>query len=212
MPQAATKRAGRVEGKVALVTGAASGLGAASASLLAEEGAEVIIADVNIAAGQRLASSIGPPAVFMEHDVTQEASWASLLNQVREQFGKLNILVNNAGVVTPGDAETTGTQDYQRIMAVSMDGVFFGCKHCIPIMKESGPSSIVNMSSIASLVGESVVAAYCAAKGAVSAYTKAVAVHCARSGYQIRCNSIHPSGIDTPMVRGFAEAMGGATP
>jgi len=212
MPQAGQNRPGRVEGKIALVTGAASGLGAASARLLAEEGAEVVIADVNVAAGQHLARSIGSKAVFIEHDVTQEASWSSLLDMVGERFGKLNVLVNNAGIVTPGDAESTKTEDYQRIMAVSMDGVFLGCKYCIPIMRESGPSSIVNMSSIAALVGESVVAAYCAAKGAVRAYTKAVAVHCTRSGYDIRCNSVHPSGIDTPMVRGFAEAMGSVTP
>lgn len=212
MSDARGNRAGRVAGKVAVVTGAASGLGAASARLLTEEGATVVIADVNANAGRRLADSTGQGCVFIEHDVTQETSWSSLLNQVRERFGKLNILVNNAGIVTPGDAESTEVADYQRIMAVSMDGVFLGCKYGIPLMKNSGPSSIVNMSSIAALVGESVVAAYCAAKGAVRAYTKAVAVHCSRSGYEIRCNSIHPSGIDTPMVRGFAEAIGDAGP
>ncbi len=198
---------GRVAGKVAIVTGAASGLGRASAELLAREGATVIVADINAEQAQRVADSIGQSASFYPLDVADEDAWIKLIQDVEARYGKLNILVNNAGVVTPGDAESTTVAEYRRIMAVSMDGVFFGCKYAIPLMKKSGLSSIVNMSSIAALVGESVVAAYCAAKGAVRSYTKAVAVHCTRSGYQIRCNSVHPSGIDTPMVQGFSATM-----
>ncbi|MEJ8568616.1 SDR family oxidoreductase [Elongatibacter sediminis] len=199
--------AGRVAGKVAIVTGAASGLGRATAELLAREGATVVVTDINADQARKVADSIGESAISVVHDVTDEESWVSLIGEVESRYGKLNILVNNAGIVTPGDAESTTVADYKRIMAVSMDGVFFGCKYAIPLMKKSGLSSIVNMSSIAALVGESVVAAYCAAKGAVRSYTRAVAVHCTRSGYQIRCNSVHPSGIDTPMVQGFSSEM-----
>jgi 3(or 17)beta-hydroxysteroid dehydrogenase len=197
---------GRVANKVAIVTGGAMGLGRADAELLAQEGAMVVLTDVNAAEGEYVAKAIGRNALFVRQDVTDEQGWRELIDMVVGRFGKLDILVNNAGVVTPGDAETQTTADYRRIMSVSMDGVFFGCKYAIPAMRKSGGGSIVNMSSIAALVGESTVAAYCAAKGAVRAYTKAVAVHCAQQGYPIRCNSVHPSGMDTPMVKDFYAA------
>lgn len=203
---------GRVVDKVAIVTGAARGLGCAAAELLVREGATVVLTDVDAAEGERVARALGERAHFVRQDVTDEDGWRDLIDHVVGRHGGLHVLVNNAGVVSPGDAETTTTAEYRRIMAVSMDGVFFGCKYAIPAMRRSGGGSIINMSSIAALVGESVVAAYCAAKGAIRSYTKAVAVHCARQGYAIRCNSIHPSGMDTPMVRNFAASMAAVQP
>ena len=203
---------GRVAGKVAIVTGAAKGLGQAAAELLVREGATVICTDVDEIACRRVVDALGDRAVFFAQDVTEESGWREVIDMAMERYGGLHILVNNAGIVSLGDAESTTYDQYRAIMAVSMDGVFFGCKYAIPAMNRSGGGSIINMSSIAALVGESVVAAYCAAKGAVRSYTKAVAVHCTRQGYHIRCNSIHPSGMDTPMVRDFAASAAALAP
>lgn len=195
---------GRLAGKVALITGAAKGLGEADARLFAREGATVILTDVDEAGGRRVAAEIGGAARFIRQDVRDEDGWRAVIDEVMGAHGRLNVLVNNAGVVEAGTIESTSAEDYRFVMAVSADGTFFGCKHAIPAMKATG-GSIVNMASIASIQGEAFVAAYCAAKGAVEALTRAVAVHCAQSKLGIRCNSIHPSGIDTPMVR----AIGG---
>lgn len=194
----------RLAGKVAIITGAAKGLGEADARLFAAEGARVVLTDVDEANGARVAAEIGTMAQFVRHDVRVEAEWQAVIGRVMAEHGRLDILVNNAGVVEPGTIETTTADDYRFVMAVSADGTFFGCKHAIPAMRASGGGSIVNMASIASLQGESLVAAYCAAKGAVEALTRSVAVHCAQGGMNIRCNSVHPSGMDTPMVRDFA--------
>lgn len=198
---------GRVAGKVAIVTGAAKGLGEADARLLAAEGAIVVLTDVDEANGQRVAAEIGGDAEFRLHDVRVEAEWQRLMGEVMAKHGKLDVLVNNAGVVEAGNIETTSEEDYRFVMAVSADGTFFGCKHAVGAMKATGGGSIVNMASIASKQGEAYVAAYCAAKGAVEALTRAVAVHCAQSGYHIRCNSIHPAGIQTPMVASIGQKM-----
>ena len=206
---------GRLDGKVAIVTGAAKGLGEADARLFAVEGARVILTDVDEANGARIAHEIGDRARFIRQDVREEAGWADLIAAVLAQFGRLDVLVNNAGVVEAGTIETTSEADYRFVMAVSADGTFFGCKHAIPAMRRGGGGSIVNMASIASIQGEPLVAAYCAAKGAVEALTRAVAVHCAQGRMNIRCNSVHPSGIDTPMVRsmgGKIASAGLATP
>jgi len=193
----------RLHGKVAIVTGAAKGLGEADARLFAAEGASVILTDVDETNGARVAREIGRSAQFIRQDVRDEDGWKALVTTVIAQHGRLDVLVNNAGVVEPGTIETTTADDYRFIMAVSADGTFFGCKHAIPAMRASGGGSIINMASIASIQGESLVAAYCAAKGAVEALTRAVAVHCAQGRMNIRCNSVHPAGIDTPMVREF---------
>jgi 3(or 17)beta-hydroxysteroid dehydrogenase len=195
----------RLEGKVALVTGAARGLGEADARLFAAEGARVILTDVDEANGERVAKEIGAAARFLRQDVRQEAGWRDLIAKVMADFGRLDVLVNNAGVVAPGTIETASEDDYRLVMAVSVDGTFFGCKHAVPAMRASGGGSIVNMASIQSIQGEPMVAAYCAAKGAVEALTRAVAVHCAQGRMNIRCNSVHPAGIDTPMVRAFRD-------
>jgi 3(or 17)beta-hydroxysteroid dehydrogenase len=191
---------GRLAGKVAIITGAAKGLGEADARMFVREGARVVLTDVDRENGERVAAELGDMAEFRYLDVRHDAEWKVLVDDVALRHGKLDILVNNAGVVELGDIETQTEKDYRFIMAVSADGTWFGCQHAVRVMKETGGGSIVNMASIASVQGESAVAAYCAAKGAVEALTRAVAVHCAKSGYNIRCNSIHPAGVLTPMV------------
>ena len=192
---------GRLSGKVVIVTGAASGLGAADARLLAHEGARVVLADIDADGAARLADEIGASAQFIRHDVTQETQWQDLLAQVMREHGRLDGLVNNAGVVEAGTIETTTLEEWRRIMAVSADGTFFGCKYAIPAMRETGGGSIVNMASLASKRGQWRFTAYCAAKGAVESMTRAVAVYCAENKLGIRCNALNPSGFDTPMVR-----------
>ncbi|ABB32444.1 oxidoreductase, short-chain dehydrogenase/reductase family [Geobacter metallireducens GS-15] len=200
---------GRVEGKVAIVTGAASGLGAASARLLAREGARVVITDINVKDGQALANSLGEGAIFLRHDVSDEAQWVAIIEQTLSRFGRLDILVNNAGVVVVADVEHTTVEDWRFVNAVGTDGTFFGCKHAIPAMRRSGGGSIVNLSSLAGIGGYPLVFAYSASKGAIRAMTKSVAVHCAQNKYNIRCNSIHPGGILTPLVEGFIKSAVG---
>jgi 3(or 17)beta-hydroxysteroid dehydrogenase len=201
---------GRLSGKVAIVTGAAKGLGEADARLMAQEGARVILTDVDEVNGARVAAEIGGAARFVRHDVRSESEWQALIAGVVAKEGRLDVLVNNAGVVEAGNVENTTAEDWRFIMAVSADGTFFGCKHAIPAMKASGGGSIINMASVASIDGHHTVFAYCAAKGAVEALTRAVAVHCTQSGLSIRCNSIHPSGMDTPMVRGIGSKLAAA--
>ena len=189
----------RVEGKIALVTGAASGLGAATAQLLAEEGATVILADIN-QAGADVATQIGGEASFRTLDVTQEASWRAVLSEVDQRHGRLDILVNNAGIVLIASIEDTSLDQYEQVLAVNATGVFLGCKEALPLMKRSPHASIVNISSVASHQGFSLGFAYGASKGAVRTMTKSIAAHCQDQGYKIRCNSIHPNEIETPMM------------
>jgi 3(or 17)beta-hydroxysteroid dehydrogenase len=191
---------GRVSGKVAIVTGAASGMGKADAELLAREGAKVVLADLNETDGQAVAEAIGDSAVFMRLDVTDEENWQAVIAQTVETFGRLDILVNNAGMIALGTIVDTDLESWRKINAVNSDGVFLGCKHAIPAMAESGGGSIVNMSSVAAIHGQSFVAAYTASKGAVRALTKNIAMFCKEQKNGIRCNSIHPDGVKTPMV------------
>ena len=204
---------GRLDNKVAIITGGAMGLGAADSTLFAKEGAKVILTDVASDEGQKIADEIG--ATFLQQDVTDEERWKEVIAETVNLHGKLDILVNNAGIVEVGDPENQTTAEYRKTMAVHMDSTFFGCKYSIPVMAETGGGSIVNMCSIASVQGESYVAAYCAAKGAIEAYTRAVAVHCGLKKNGVRCNSIHPSGIATPMVASVPDKMNakfGASP
>lgn len=196
---------GRVEGKVALVTGGGSGLGAADCRRLAEEGARVLVCDIDLEAAQRVADSIGGAAVAVKHDVSSEADWKSAIAEAEDRFGGLHILVNNAGIVIVADPEETTLEQYRKVQAVMNEGVFLGCKHALPLMTKSGGGSIINMSSTASHLGYPVFCAYSAAKGAVRSLTKSVAIHCQQKGNGIRCNSVHPGSIETPMVQG---AMG----
>jgi 3(or 17)beta-hydroxysteroid dehydrogenase len=191
---------GRVEGKVCIVTGAAQGLGAADARLLAAEGATVILTDVNAEAGQAVAEAIGGSARFLVHDVADEARWIEIIDDVLGREGRLDVLVNNAGIAPIANVENTSTEVWRRTLAIHLDGTFFGCKHGIAAMKRSGGGSIINMSSTAALVGIAPYFAYSAAKGGIRALTKSVAIHCRQARLGIRCNSVHPGSISTPMV------------
>ena len=191
---------GRLEGKVAIITGAAKGLGEADARMFAREGARVVLTDVDVVSGQKVADEVGSSAHFIEHDVRDAGQWEKVVSETVSRFGSLNILVNNAGVVELGTIESQTLDQYDFIMDVSSKGTFLGCKYALPEMIKAGSGSIINMASLASVQGEPYVVAYSAAKGAVEAMTRSVAIHCAKSRYNIRCNSVHPSGILTPMV------------
>lgn len=200
---------GRLEDKVAIVTGGASGIGRGTAELFAKEGARVVIADVNEELGQEVAKAIGGDAIFVRHDVTDEASWTSLVDATLERFGRLDVLMNNAGIVVTADVEATTVEQWRKVQAVNSEGVFLGCKHAIPAMRKGGSGSIINVSSLAGLVGTPPYAAYSASKGAVRLLTKTVAVHCRKKGDKIRCNSIHPGGVNTPMVHALVKDQSG---
>jgi 3(or 17)beta-hydroxysteroid dehydrogenase len=202
----------RLAGKIALVTGGASGLGRATALALAREGARVMISDVNEEGGRAVVREIGDAARFVLHDVRDEASWATAIAGVESAFGGLHALVNNAGIVALGTVEETSLEQWRRVMAVNADGIFLGCKHGIPAMLASGGGAIVNIASAAALVGMPPVAAYSASKGAVRALSRTVAVHCLQRGYPIRCNSIYPGGMDTPMSSGLNQMAAQAAP
>jgi NAD(P)-dependent dehydrogenase (short-subunit alcohol dehydrogenase family) len=191
---------GRVQDKVALITGGASGIGLAAAKLFAEEGATVIIADRDAAAGQSAAAALAR-AQFHRLDVTSEDDWISVTDAVLRDHGRLDILVNSAGVVLFKDIEQTTLDEWRALMAVNLDGTFLGCKHAVRVMKDRGGGAIVNMSSVAGLIGSGNLAAYSASKGGVRLLTKSVALHCARKRYNIRCNSVHPSFAETPMLQ-----------
>lgn len=195
----------RVQDKVAVVTGAASGIGFATAKLLVEEGANVVLTDIGADAGERAAAGLGPRATFRTLDVTDEMQWIAVLDEMVRRFGRIDILVNNAGIASLTDIEATTMEDWRRVHAVNLDGPFLGCKHAIKVMKASGGGSIINVSSIAGIVGHHSLAAYCSSKGGLRLLTKSVALHCARKGYGIRCNSVHPSFAATPMVDAMVE-------
>jgi 3(or 17)beta-hydroxysteroid dehydrogenase len=202
----------RLEGKVALVTGAASGLGRADAVALVREGARVVVSDVNESGGESLAAELNrlrsDAAWFQKHDVRDEARWQAVIADTIRRFGHLDVLVNNAGVVVVATPETTTLEQFRFANQVMSEGVFLGCKHAIPVMAQRGGGSIINMSSVASHLGYPVFFAYSAAKGAVRAMTKAIAVHCQMNKQNIRCNSIHAGAIDTPMVADASKQLG----
>jgi 3(or 17)beta-hydroxysteroid dehydrogenase len=187
----------RVDGKVVLITGAASGLGKADALMLAREGARVVVTDVNEDAGREVAAECG--GVFVRHDVTSEADWQSAVNSAIEQYGRLDVLVNNAGIVIPADIETTTLDQYRLINAIHSEGAFLGCKYAVEAMKTGG-GSIINIASIAAMRGTPEVVAYAAAKGAIRSLSQAVAVHCVNKGYPIRCNAVFPGLMATPLI------------
>jgi 3(or 17)beta-hydroxysteroid dehydrogenase len=190
----------RLEGKTILITGAASGLGAAAARRLHREGAFVVVTDRNVAAGSNVAAELGDRGLFRELNVTEETAWIAVIDEVIAARGRLDGLVNNAGIGRSGSIEEATLEDWRLTHAVNVEGVFFGCKHAVRVMKERGGGSIVNVSSIAALIGAPGLCAYASSKGAVRSLTKSVAMHCAQRGYGIRCNSIHPVFIETPML------------
>ena len=189
---------GRVAGKVVLVTGSGSGIGRATAKLLAAEGATVIVSDVNRAGGLETVQQIGDNARFEEQDTSREADWKRLIDEILAREGRLNGLVNNAGISGPFPAtfETESLAQWRRMLAVNVEGVFLGCKYGVPALRQSGGGSIVNLSSLAAFLGTPDLSAYGASKGAVRQFTKTVAIDCAR---KVRCNSVHPGIILTPM-------------
>ncbi|MBK6704449.1 MAG: glucose 1-dehydrogenase [Caulobacteraceae bacterium] len=200
----------RVENKVALVTGGGLGLGRACAVLLAREGAKVMITDVKEREGRVVAEEIveaGGEAMFMRQDVSSETDWDAVSAATLRRFGRLNILVNNAGVALGGSVETTTLEQWRALMAVNLDGVFMGTRSAVAAMKDTGGGSIINLSSIEGLIGDADLAAYNASKGGVRIFTKSAALHCAKAGYKIRVNSVHPGYIWTPMVENYLAAQ-----
>lgn len=191
---------GRVSGKIALITGGASGLGRADALALAREGARVIITDVSEEAGRALAKDID--GEFVRHDVRSEDDWHKAIAHTLARFGKLDILVNNAGIVVPGDIETATLEQYRLLNAIHAEGSFLGCKYGIEAMKANPGStgSIINISSLSAIRGFPGVITYAAAKGAILAMTTTIAAHFRDKGYAMRCNAILPGMINTPLL------------
>jgi NAD(P)-dependent dehydrogenase (short-subunit alcohol dehydrogenase family) len=190
----------RFSNKVVLVTGGASGIGAAAAALMGKQGAIVFISDINNALGVETAKTIG--ATYIHQDVSNEAGWVEIMKIIRDKHQRLDVLVNNAGMFRPATIEDTDLDLWQQTIDVNLTGTMLGCREAIKVMKDNpgGPKgSIVNISSITGFIGLASGAAYTATKGAVRLMSKSVAVHCARQYKNIRCNSVHPGAIDTPM-------------
>lgn len=191
---------GRVDGKVAIVTGGASGIGRATAEILAREGASVVVTDIDVRAGEAVVEGIkaaGGKAVFHKQDVVDEALWGDIVGSTVAEFGKLDILVNNAGIAPGGPITEMTLAAWRNLMEVNVDSVFLGTKYAIPAMAASGGGSIINISSVAGLQGAPGLTAYNATKGAVRLFTKGVAKECAMGQTGIRVNSVHPGIIDT---------------
>jgi 3(or 17)beta-hydroxysteroid dehydrogenase len=187
--------------KVVLITGGASGIGLECARQFLAEGALVAVADIDVARGRSTAEALGERARFWQLDVTSETQWIAVCTDVHAQWCHLDVLVNAAGLLLQANIEETTLEQFRRIHAVNVEGVFLGCKIVMPWMCASGGGAIVNLSSVAGMRGVAKLAAYNSAKGAVRMLTKSVALHCAEKGYDIRCNSVHPSYVDTPMVQ-----------
>lgn len=196
----------RLQDKVALVTGAASGIGAVIARRFIEEGAKVLLTDINDEGGARVAAELGPNAAYHSLDVGDDAAWQAAMDDLIRRWGKLDILVNNAGISFPADIEAATIADFDRHIRVHAHGAFFGCKHAIARMKNSGGGSIVNISTVESIRPGPVFVSYGAAKAAQDAITKTVALHCGERGYKIRCNSVHPAATRTPNLQQYLDA------
>ncbi len=200
---------GRVDNKIALVTGAGSGLGRAISIMLAKEGAKVIATDINEQSARETADMIGQNVIALQHDVTDEQRWQAVLQEAVEAFGGLNILVNNAGIGGGSDVEATDFETWKRVHAVDLDSVFLGCKYAIAHMeKTEGLGSIVNISSIAGIIAGHNMASYNSAKAGVRHLSKSVALHCARKKNGIRSNSVHPTFVRTPILEGMFSRHG----
>lgn len=201
----------RVDGKVVIVTGGALGLGKAMVTMLAREGAGVAITDIREDEGQELAREVGGTggkAMFLRHDVASESDWQQVIDRTLAEYGRLDALVNNAGVALDGTVEETTLEKWRWLMSINLDGVFLGTRAAIRAMKGRGGGSIINLSSIEGIIGDPTLAAYNASKGGVRLLTKSAALHCAKAGYGIRVNSIHPGYIWTPMVENYLKSKG----
>jgi NAD(P)-dependent dehydrogenase (short-subunit alcohol dehydrogenase family) len=189
------------------------GLGKAAALMLAREGAKVVVTDIKTDEGRAVANQIagdGGGALFLEHDVADEEQWRAAVDAAVDRFGGLHVVVNNAGVLLDATVEDTTLEDWRWLMRINLDGVFLGTKYGIAAMKEIGDGSIINLSSIEGIIGDPKMAAYNASKGGVRIFTKSAALHCAKAGYGIRVNSVHPGYIWTPMVETYAREQGDA--
>lgn len=204
---------GRVSGKMALVTGGAQGLGEAIGRMLAKEGAKVTLTDINGAGAEVVAASINAAhgagtAYAFQQDVTDEARWKEVAQASHDAMGGLNVLVNNAGIGSLGSVEDETYEIFRKVQAVDVDSIFLACKYCIPLMRAHGLGSIVNISSIAGIIASGDYVSYNTAKAAVRHLSKSVALHCAKTGGQIRSNSVHPVFINTPILDRTKEMFG----
>lgn len=205
MPSTGMRSArGRVAGKVALITGGTGGIGQAIALRLGEEGARIVLTDIDSSHGQEAIDALsarGVEAMFLAHDVRDEASWKAVIEHTRQRFGRLDVLVNNAGIALPPPEafEAISFEDWRRVMSVNLDGVFLGMREAVVAMKSTGGGSIINIGSVAAYVGTPGGAAYGSSKGGIRTLTKQAAVACARKGYNIRVNVVHPCYISTPL-------------
>lgn len=190
----------RLANKVALITGAASGFGRATAARFAAEGARVIVTDRNTVDGEVVAAGLGGAARFLALDVTQEAQWQAAIANVSAREGRLDVLVNNAGIGLFRKVTEMTLAEWRLVQAVNSDGVFLGCKHAVPLMRAGGGGSIVNVASVAGKTGAPDMTAYCASKGAVTLFTKALAMEAAYGRWNIRVNSVHPAYVATALV------------
>ncbi len=197
---------GRMDGKVALITGGASGLGAEDARVLAREGAKVVITDVQDDLGATIAAGI-PGCRYLHQDVRDQARWAEVVAETLRAFGRLDTLVNNAGVVRFANVEALSYADYKLQVEIMLDGTFLGCQAAIPHMTKGGGGSIINIASVGALKGIASIPAYAAAKGGIISLTRSVSAHCHEKGYKIRANSIAPGGIVTPMTDFARQSM-----
>jgi 3(or 17)beta-hydroxysteroid dehydrogenase len=198
----------RLHNKVAIVSGGAQGIGAAICRRFAEEGAIVVLGDMNRAAGEATAQAIvaaGGRCTFHALDVSAEIAWQAVFEHVQRTHGRLDVLVNNAGVDVPNDIERMSIEEWRRTMGVNLDGTMLGMKGAIALMKQSGGGSIVNVSSIAAMVGSGNTTAYSASKSGIIGLTRTAALHCASQRYGIRVNMVHPGPVRTPMVEKYAQ-------
>ena len=202
----------RVSGKVAIVTGAASGLGYAAAVKLMNEGAKVMLSDINEdvinSMPERLKEFSTSQFSTYVHDVTNEQSWIDRIENTETAFGQINILVNSAGISLGADVVSTEFEIWKKVHQVNLDSVFLGCKYAIPVMSKSGQGSIINISSISGIVAGWNTAAYNSSKAGVRLLSKSVALYCAKKGYDVRCNSIHPAFVNTPILDPIKQAFG----
>ena len=202
----------RVEGKVAIITGAASGLGFAAAQKLLEEGAKVMLSDINEevinSMSERLSQFSQTQFSTCIHDVTNEDSWIELIDKTEKDFGKINVLVNSAGISLGADIVSTDFEIWKKVHEVNLDSVFLGCKYAIPKMSAHGHGSIINISSISGIVAGWNTAAYNSSKAGVRLLSKSVALYCAKKGYDVRCNSLHPAFVNTPILDPLKQAFG----
>ncbi len=195
----------RMDGKICLVTGAARGIGASIADAFVNEGARVILSDIDDVAGSSAAAALGERASYRHLDVRQEAQWEALMADLLAEHGSLDVLVNNAGItgfedgIVAHDPEHATLADWHAVHRTNLDGVFLGCKHAIRAMRRHGRGAIINISARSGLVGIPAAAAYASSKAAVRNHSKSVALYCAEQGLAIRCNSLHPAAILTPM-------------